>query len=110
MNDYDKLIQNISPLLKQTTQLHKQAEALGMFTNDRELLSCEPCGLMEDVTFEGKLITCYDETLGHDTGLRFSKTSEGFFHCPVCGRSLHESRSSIDHPTPSTERYRETSP
>ena len=96
MNDYDKLIQTISPLLKQTTQLHKQAEALGLFTNNREFLSCGHCGLMEDVTFEGKLITCYDETLGHDTGLRFSKTAEGCFHCPVCKRDLHDSRKSID--------------
>ena len=35
--------------------LKKQAQTLGIFTNDRELLECPACGLKEDVTFEGML-------------------------------------------------------
>ncbi len=37
--------------------LQKRAKALGVFANDRELLECPRCGLMEDVTSIGLLIS-----------------------------------------------------
>jgi hypothetical protein len=40
-------------------------------TNDRELLECPRCGLPEDVTSTGLLITCCGATFGEDTGMRF---------------------------------------
>ena len=38
--------------------LQAEARALGLFANDRELLGCPRCGLLEDVTITGLLITC----------------------------------------------------
>jgi len=42
----------------QIVGLQKQAKALGLFVNDRELLACANCDLMEDVASTGLLITC----------------------------------------------------
>ena len=38
-------------------KIKKDARALGIFTDDRKLLECLDCGLMEDVTINGLLIT-----------------------------------------------------
>ena len=38
-------------LATQIVALQKQARALGLFADDRELLTCAKCGLLEDVTF-----------------------------------------------------------
>lgn len=66
--------------------LKKQAKALGMFTDDRELLECPACGLKEDVTGEGFLCTYRDEAFAVDTGLRFPEPDEdGVSCCPGCG-------------------------
>lgn len=43
-------------LARQLEQVKQQARALGIFTNDRELLECSSCGLLEDVTAEGQLV------------------------------------------------------
>lgn len=64
--------------------LQKRAKALGVFANDRELLECPRCGLMEDVTSIGLLITCRATALGDDTGLRFVQLAEDIFRCPSC--------------------------
>ena len=66
--------------------LKKQAQALGMFTDDRELLECPACGLKENVTFDGVLFTCMNTALDVDTGLRFPEPDEdGVSSCPECG-------------------------
>jgi len=70
--------------------VRKQAKALGLFTNERELLECPGCGLMEDVTADGILITCREPDLGKDTGLRFAALNQHAFRCPACGRSVRE--------------------
>jgi len=67
-------------------ELKKQARALGMFTDDRELLECPQCGLKEDVTGHGILITYKGDAIGIDTGLRFPEPDDdGVSCCPGCG-------------------------
>lgn len=69
--------------------LKKQATALAMFTDDRELLECQHCGLKEDVTGHGILITYKEDAIDVDTGLRFPKPDEdGVSTCPGCGETV----------------------
>ena len=79
---------NLIAAVRKLEKVKQQARALGIFTDDRELLECPRCGLMEDVTFEGLLVTylktCEDMK---DCGLRFSAIDieEGRYRCPACG-------------------------
>ena len=84
----DELLKQIKPLAEQLQTLQEQAERLGVFTGDRELLECAECGLEEDVTADGFLIVCRKPVPGIDTGLRFTKDLEnkGKYRCPVCGK------------------------
>ena len=68
--------------------LQKRAKALGVFANDRELLACPRCGLMEDVASTGLLITCRETALGEDTGLRFVQLADDIFRCPSCAQRV----------------------
>lgn len=52
----DELLKQIKPLAEQLQTLQEQAERLGIFTGDRELLECAECGLEEDVTADGFLV------------------------------------------------------
>jgi hypothetical protein len=75
----------LDELAAELDELKKQAESLGMFTADRELLACAACGLKEAVTFEGYLYTCRGEAT-IDSGLRFPDPDEdGRSVCPGCG-------------------------
>ena len=47
----------LTTLTRQLEQVKAQARALGIFTDDRELLECPNCGLLEDVTAKGLLVT-----------------------------------------------------
>ena len=58
-------------------ELQEQARSLGLFLEDRELLECPKCGLLEDVTIGGILITYMPSAEEKDTGLRFEETSPG---------------------------------
>jgi hypothetical protein len=78
----------------QVAALRKRAKALGVFSHDRELLECRGCGLMEDVTAEGTLITCRAKTPGRDTGLSFRELRGNRFRCPECGLILGRTDSS----------------
>ncbi len=72
-------------LFRQVQQLQAQAKALGIFTDERNLLTCPNCGLFEDVTFDGFLITSRTfskEPL--DTGLRFCEIAPDTYSCPYC--------------------------
>lgn len=73
-------------LARQLEQVKQQARALGIFTDDRELLECPKCGLVEDVTAEG-LLVAYPKTSKDliDCGLRFRQLDETSFKCPACG-------------------------
>jgi hypothetical protein len=79
---------NIRELASRIVALQAKARALGLFTNDRELLECQKCGLLEDVTFNGQLITCRAPDFGQDTGLRFEELPQDGFRCPVCGSMI----------------------
>ena len=75
-------------LARQLDGLQKQAKAFGVFVNDRELLECPSCGLLEDVTSTGLLITCRTAALGEDTGLRFVQLADNIFRCPSCAQRV----------------------
>jgi len=49
----DELLKEIKPVAEQLQTLQEQAERLGVFTGDRELLECAECGLEEDVAVGG---------------------------------------------------------
>ncbi|HPQ70613.1 MAG TPA: hypothetical protein PKW95_15925 [bacterium] len=86
----DILIPTLRKLAKQAANLQTEAKRLGLFTDDRELLTCPKCGLMEDVRIDGRLFTCCLDDPNSDTGLRFVEYdgSEGLFRCPACGTEI----------------------
>jgi hypothetical protein len=72
--------------VRQLQEAKRQARALGMFVEDRELLECPACGLWEDVTGEGLLVVYQKDDLSQmDTGLRFREVDETHSVCPGCG-------------------------
>ena len=85
---HSDLMKDILPLARELTRLKKQAAALGLFTNNRELIECTGCDLAEDVAFDGRLITFHrnGDDLG-DCGLHFEMIDETF-RCPICGALL----------------------
>ncbi len=84
-------IAKIRALAAEIAALQAKSRALGLFANDRELLECPVCGLMENVAAAGKgLFTCRPESLDEDTGLRFEELSRDRFRCPACGATVRE--------------------
>ncbi len=76
-------------MAQKLSELHEKARELGLFTTDRELLTCMSCGLLEDVTVDGFLITHdgeHSEVV--DSGLRFNEMQDGRFSCPRCGANI----------------------
>lgn len=85
MKPIDDLLHDISKVANAFSTAQRQAEALGVFTSDRELLECPDCGLLEDVASDGRLITYYKEDgVIEDTGLRFQEVDRVHFCCPSC--------------------------
>jgi predicted RNA-binding Zn-ribbon protein involved in translation (DUF1610 family) len=75
--------------VRELERVRQQAKALGIFTDDRELLECPKCGLIEDVTFEGLLVTYPKNNKEmRDCGLRFRSVDETSFECPSCGTRI----------------------
>jgi rubredoxin len=83
----------IRALAAEIAALQAKARALGVFADDRELLECPVCGLMENVAASGFLFTCRPESLDEDTGLRFEELSRDRFRCPDCGATVREANS-----------------
>ena len=75
-------------LARQLAVVQAEARALGIFVDDRELLACRRCGLAEDVSFAGLLITNCSTDPVEDTGLRFEEITSGKFRCPKCGATV----------------------
>jgi hypothetical protein len=84
-------VKSLGALVNQLAKARARAEALGIFVEDRELLTCPVCDLSEDVAIEGHLFTYRPTDLGVDTGLRFGKPhDDGLFRCPSCGAHVAE--------------------
>lgn len=82
-------MKRLTELVRQLEQVKRQARALGIFTNDRELLACPACGLLEDVTTDGRLVTYpRSDREMKDCGLRFLPVDERTFQCPSCGANV----------------------
>jgi hypothetical protein len=80
---------DLHALARRLGEAKGQARALGIFTDDRELLACSACGLLEDVTIEGVLITYLKGgSQQNDSGLRFKEVEGMCFICPACGATL----------------------
>jgi hypothetical protein len=93
MTDMSQTLKEIRRLASQIVALQKQMREMGLFPGDRELLECHNCGLLEDVTSSGLLITYKPKAEGQDTGLRFKELSGNRFRCPVCGSIVREADS-----------------
>ena len=79
----------LTTLVRQLEQVKAEARALGIFTDDRELLECPNCGLLEDVTAKGLLVTYPKDSVDlKDCGLRFRPLDKTRFACPKCGTSV----------------------
>lgn len=83
LNDCAK---SLAPMFKGLAALQKQAEALGLFPNHRDLVECSNCQLFEDVGTDGKLYVYHDKDFYQDTGLRFKELEENGMQCPGCNK------------------------
>ncbi len=72
--------------VRRLQEAKRQARALGMFAEDRDLLECPVCGVWEDVNCEGMLLVYQKEDPSQiDSGLRFREIDEKHYVCPGCG-------------------------
>ena len=77
-------------LCRKLAKVKAQARMLGIFTDDRELLECPNCGLLEDVTAKGLLVTYPKDSADlKDCGLRFNQVNDTSFQCPSCGAKVN---------------------
>ena len=78
---------NVLPkyLHREIARVHRLAQAAGLFMEDRDLLHCSHCGLLEDVGCYGLLMTYFSGKPPVDSGLRFTKYKRGRHICPNCG-------------------------
>lgn len=72
-------------LFAQIARVHRLAQEAGLFMEDRDLLHCANCGLLEDVGCCGRLITYLAGQPPVDSGLRFIKDRRGRYACSICG-------------------------
>jgi len=77
-------------LLRQIGHVHGLARKHSLFLNDRGLLRCDRCGLLEDVDIKGRLITYKFGEAVFDSGMRFEKGEGDTYVCPVCGAPARE--------------------
>jgi rubrerythrin len=77
-------------LLCEIKQLHRFAQEADLFMNDRELLRCNNCGLLEDVDITGRLITYKSGDPVSDSGMKFEKGEGDTYVCPICGAAACE--------------------
>lgn len=84
--EYADLYSSILPLAKEINSLKAKIKEAGGFAEDRELLECSSCGLLEDVSFDGMWLVYKKGDEQKDTGLRFIPldNEDILFKCPVC--------------------------
>ena len=76
----------LKALVAQLAKIRAQVKAQGGIGADRDLHQCPACGLMEDVLYGGKLVTCWRQSAQPvDTGLRFKEVGADQLACPGCG-------------------------
>jgi hypothetical protein len=82
-------------LVRKIKRFQVIARRLGLFVEDRELLTCPSCGLQEDIAIDGRLLVAAPGNRGCDTGLRFNrvKTRGSWWRCPNCKTVLKEPES-----------------
>lgn len=82
----------IIELVRRLKKLQAEARHLGLFAEDRELLSCPNCGLEEDVAIDGRLLVTAEGNRRCDTGLRFARVTKrgGWWRCPNCKSVVKE--------------------
>jgi hypothetical protein len=80
------LNENLRILFEELAVVKKKAEAMGVFTADRDLLECPRCALQEDVLIGGILIVTRSTNRKDDCGLRFRPLNNraNQFQCPAC--------------------------
>lgn len=83
-----ELVDRLRPLLRKLDSARDQARKLGLFVEDRELLACVNCGLVEDVAIDGLWLVYRAGQPAVDSGLRFLDLSDGIFRCPSCGGEI----------------------
>jgi len=71
-------------LARRLIEVREEARKLGIFTDDRELLECPKCGLLEDVDINGRLFTKFKDSPDEDMGLAFKEVGDDCFSCPNC--------------------------
>lgn len=76
-------------------KIKEEARSLGIFVDDRNLLECPKCGLMEDIDSYGRLFTVFKNAPRKDTGLRFKEMKNVKFRCPNCGEKISENVAKI---------------
>jgi hypothetical protein len=82
------LARELHEFLDRFKALDDLAREFGIFVDDRELVECPRCGLVEDVAFDGRLISYKaDDPSMRDTGLRFTFQGKTC-RCPACGHEF----------------------
>lgn len=86
----DPAFRSFVPLFRRLYEAQQRAKKLGIFIEDRDLLTCPQCGLHEDIAFSGMLQVTMPPHLGEDTGLRFKavKRRSGHWCCPACKKEF----------------------
>lgn len=77
------------------TKRQAQIEAALRSVQESEQLCCPQCGLVQNLTDDGDLITCRPDQPGRDIGQRFVALdeSEHRWQCPVCGAQFRQEHS-----------------
>lgn len=84
-DEEDPSQRSLVDLCGELLHLGQRAESLGLFVDDRDLLTCPQCRLQEDVLTDGRLVTIWNASQDiKDTGSRFADMGEGRFSCPRC--------------------------
>jgi hypothetical protein len=76
-------------ILKAAKKLVDEARSLGIFTNHRELASCNECDLHEDVDCNGLLFVAKGEESNKPVDLIFMEMDAQHVRCPLCGRIIN---------------------
>jgi len=88
VNDGFTIPPELLELCHQLKEAQDRAKKLGIFVYDRELVICPRCGLSEDISFSGALMTCKaDDPTFSDTGLKFTFQGD-ICRCPDCGHEF----------------------